>query len=322
VRRAYRNLARLLHPDQQSDETLRRLAGIQMARLNEILDTLIDPKLRRVYDDRLRWQAIEAARERMRAPKMAQSGADLPFGNPRSRSRLAWPIAGLAGIGLIALFLGQEIADQRQPTVQESNVSARTLREPESGAWPGRRGERLAPSKRQTEGDAGNSSASNPEILSGDTDVQKPTSSGIDNDASIAADGWNTGQPDRLLAGGFGGQWYYAKPATLGDLGGMCPPVYVDMEISESLGTVTGKYSARYVVGERMISPFVKFEFAGPVREPKANLEWTGPGGAAGWMRLTLLSARALQVEWSANTIGKEMGLGSGTAMLVRRESR
>jgi curved DNA-binding protein CbpA len=37
VRRAYRSLARLLHPEQQSDETLRRLAGIQLARLNDIL---------------------------------------------------------------------------------------------------------------------------------------------------------------------------------------------------------------------------------------------------------------------------------------------
>jgi curved DNA-binding protein CbpA len=37
VRRAYRSLARLLHPDRQSDETPRRMAGIQLARLNDIL---------------------------------------------------------------------------------------------------------------------------------------------------------------------------------------------------------------------------------------------------------------------------------------------
>src|ERR1017187_7062414 len=46
VRRAYRSLARLLHPDQQPDETLRRLAGAQMTRLKQILETLTEPRLR------------------------------------------------------------------------------------------------------------------------------------------------------------------------------------------------------------------------------------------------------------------------------------
>jgi hypothetical protein len=99
----------------------------------------------------------------------------------------------------------------------------------------------------------------------------------------------------------------------------MCPPVYIDMEISESRGEVTGKYSARYLVGERPISPFVEFEFAGAVREPAADLEWSGAGAAAGRVRLTLLSARSLRVEWSADKLGQEMGLASGMATLVRR---
>ena len=47
IRQAYRHLARLLHPDQQADETLRRLAESQMKRLNSIHKTLTEPSLRR-----------------------------------------------------------------------------------------------------------------------------------------------------------------------------------------------------------------------------------------------------------------------------------
>src|ERR1039457_5100526 len=82
VRRAYRGLARVVHPDQQSDEALRRLAGIQMARLNEILKTLTEPKLRASYDDSLRRQASEAtaAGDRMRAHRTASGELYVPMG--------------------------------------------------------------------------------------------------------------------------------------------------------------------------------------------------------------------------------------------------
>ncbi len=50
IRSAYRNLARLLHPDQQRDEELRRLAEVQMRRLNFIHAVLADPVLRSRYD--------------------------------------------------------------------------------------------------------------------------------------------------------------------------------------------------------------------------------------------------------------------------------
>ncbi len=50
IRQAYRNLSRLLHPDQQSDEALQRLAETQMKRLNSIHGILSDPAKRRQYD--------------------------------------------------------------------------------------------------------------------------------------------------------------------------------------------------------------------------------------------------------------------------------
>ena len=54
IRQAYRNLARMLHPDRQQDPPLRSLAECQMKRLNEIASILLDPDRRRQYDERLR----------------------------------------------------------------------------------------------------------------------------------------------------------------------------------------------------------------------------------------------------------------------------
>ena len=321
VRRAYRSLARLLHPDQQSDETLRRLAGIQMARLNEILKTLTEPRLRLEYDNSLRRQASEAAAagERMRAHTTAPGELYAPIGDRRRWSRFAWPGAGVVGIGLIALFLAQDAAVQGPTGDGEGNVPTGEQLERESGAWPVRTEGQLTVRNRKAEGSVGEPDRTEPPAFSGYVESGKSLLSAKSNDRRVTGGGADSKRRDRSQAGGFGGEWYYAKPAKSGDGDGMCPPVYIDMEISESRGEVTGKYSARYLVGERPISPYVDFEFTGAVLEPAADLEWTGLGGAAGRVRLKLLSARSLRVEWSADKVGQEMGLASGMATLVRR---
>jgi curved DNA-binding protein CbpA len=53
IHQAYQALARLLHPDNQSDPKLKSAAERQMIRLNEILATLADPGKRRKYDESL-----------------------------------------------------------------------------------------------------------------------------------------------------------------------------------------------------------------------------------------------------------------------------
>lgn len=60
IHQAHRKLTKLLHPDQQTDETLRRLAEAQMRRLNSIVDVLCDSESRRHYD-----KGINAALERL-----------------------------------------------------------------------------------------------------------------------------------------------------------------------------------------------------------------------------------------------------------------
>ena len=62
IRRAYRKLAQLLHPDQHQDEALRKICERQLARLNGIAEILDDPEQRREYDLRLEGRGEERAR--------------------------------------------------------------------------------------------------------------------------------------------------------------------------------------------------------------------------------------------------------------------
>ena len=50
IRQAYKSLVRVLHPDQQQDENLRRLSELQLLRLNDLFQILSDPEQRRIYD--------------------------------------------------------------------------------------------------------------------------------------------------------------------------------------------------------------------------------------------------------------------------------
>ncbi len=261
VRRAYRNLARLLHPDQQPDETLRRLAGLQMTRLNAILETLTDATLRREYDQGLR------------PPYGVSSGP--PASPARSRVRwssLTWLCATLVALGVLGVFLVHD-AGTRQPG-GEDDISSAMPQDGVAGARSNWSPGHTTPVKR------------------------RPSSE----------------------RGGFGGEWFYAQPAKRADLEGLYPPEYIDVEISDTRGKVKGEYSAKYTVAGRQISPFVFFEFGGSARPPSADLEWSGSGGAAGHVRLTLISARLLRVDWSTDQPGEEQSLISGTATLVRRE--
>jgi hypothetical protein len=243
---------------------------------------------------------------------------DGPFRDGRHWSRFAWPAAGVLGMGLITLFLAQDAAVQR-PTGDGAGSAPGAQQGRESGAWPVRTEGRYAVPDRKETGGSGKPDAGMP-AFSGSGGVHRPRSSGKRR-KPVPGGGEGPGRTDGAPAVKFGGEWYYAKPAKLADPDGMCPPVYIEMEISQSMGKVAGKYSARYVVGERSISPFVEFQFAGAVREPAADLEWSGPGGAAGRVQLTLLSARSVRVEWSADRVGMEMGFAAGRATLVRRGS-
>jgi curved DNA-binding protein CbpA len=57
IRQAYRTLAFLLHPDRQGTDQHRKLADLQMKRLNAAIETLLDPARRREYEFELEHRA-------------------------------------------------------------------------------------------------------------------------------------------------------------------------------------------------------------------------------------------------------------------------
>lgn len=59
IRRAHRKLTKLMHPDAQIDESVRRLAEMQMRRLNTIVDTLTDDEKRKRYDNEIKPASAE-----------------------------------------------------------------------------------------------------------------------------------------------------------------------------------------------------------------------------------------------------------------------
>jgi hypothetical protein len=73
IRRVYRRMVKIFHPDQYLDPEVKAIAGREMIRLNEIVRTLTDPEQRRHYDISLIFGPYPAA----------------PFPPPSRRRRMA-----------------------------------------------------------------------------------------------------------------------------------------------------------------------------------------------------------------------------------------
>ena len=124
VERAFRRLARKVHPDVNAGDRAR--AEARMKLLNEIRDTLTDPLLRAGYDERLR---LDAFRGRGAAPQPAPSAPpdepvqaapvdDAPAEpDERRRSYAAWVGVLLGAMGggvlVVALVSGPKPSSER-----------------------------------------------------------------------------------------------------------------------------------------------------------------------------------------------------------------
>jgi len=100
----------------------------------------------------------------------------------------------------------------------------------------------------------------------------------------------------------------------------MYPPEYIELRVTETSGTLHGRYRARYRIPDQAISPAVDFAFEGPAQEEEVVLPWSGPGGARGEITLHIAAGETLDVSWVAHRIGAELALVSGKATLIRRE--
>ena len=353
IRHAYKNLARLLHPDQHSDGTLRKLAELQMKRLNAIHAVLTDAGARRAYDLSLDEASQEAHRRGPGGARAAGWGSWLRF----SASDLRF--AGwLAGLTVLAAALFWVLSDDAAPKLRASeklpprpeqattllaapveSPSAETLARELSLVR--RRVEVLEVERNLARVELANLRLREPSgglssravfPQSSRPAFSLPEPPAMPSQASLAEALADSRSPvsgpspaplpqnsRREGAAQFAGTWFYTPPRVAAPAGSLYPAEYIQADIVEETGGLRGRYYGRYRVTDRAISPEVIFSFEGRPQQDAAVLEWRGGGGARGEIRLKLLSENSMEVSWSATQLGSSPGLASGTAVLVRR---
>ena len=311
IRQAYRHLARLLHPDQQADETLRRLAESQMKRLNSIHKTLTEPSLRRQYDASL-------------SPEMA-----VPIVLPPAVEKRKYPTlrdVGLVATGVVAASLYWQLSAPPRPRPSVTPAPSAVPQSAVGSTRPARRTTssppaRIAADLAWARGDLGpdRDSALAPAVEPPPTlDPAPAPPLSVIHSPVLAAP--QSGPTEAAFQ--FGGTWVYVRPREPESRRALYPAEYVEAVVVEEAGVLRGRYRARYEVADRPISSEVAFRFQGKADHGDATLDWDGAGGARGELKLKLLSRNSMRLEWIATELGSQLGLASGTAVLTRRQER
>ncbi len=291
IRQTYRNMARLLHPDQFQDPELNRLAEGQMKRINEIFAVLSDPRRRWEYD------------EPPRPPP--------PPAFARYREQAGWGVALLvAGAWICWSFLDPPVPPARPvPTAAAAPASKPYTPPPHRAAVSRHRAiqsSRTVEPKREE---------LRPEPSQPIVEVPAPMMPAAAAPTLVPA----TPAPPPPKPKGLAGRWFYLRPSLPPASRELYPPDYIEALIFEEDGNLRGRYQARYKVTDRPISPEVSFQFEGAAAGNPATLPWTGGGGARGEVQLRQLSPDSLELKWFATDLGRQFGLASGTAVLIRR---
>lgn len=359
IRVAYRALARILHPDNQSDPKLKSTAERQMVRLNEMIEILADPEKRRRYD------------ESLRPPSAVSEAMPPPESNSALRQQFPWVLACsvLVGVGLwywrsneAAEPVGDRgtgqsvLATHNQPTEgtlggSDSLASGEDRVLPDKVRVPRRERPMVPDEKLSRQSLYGNSLerpkslspekpdstempiAGEPSRLAGPLDetaaaapslVGKPAGLAM-HPAVIAPESPPPSQRPTEQSHGptFAGRWLYA----LGDRDthppGMYPPEFIEFSLSEARGALSGRYWARYRIPDKPVSPEVQFRVSGTLRPGNAvSLIWTSDDGASGEMKVLLRDVNSMDVTWWTTAFGRQTALTSGTAVLVRQQTR
>lgn len=338
IHRCYKALAKLLHPDQIPDENLKRLAELQMRRLNQIQAVLTDPQKRRQYDAEL-----EARREPVRWPAEARRMRPRIHGSQRRLliGLCAWGLP-VGAIIILLLILSTDGAGARPlpapvtpaevavesppvdaPAALISNepktVPPVSLREDRVDAGKllvqSRTAESQMDALRMDQQSTREEMASTARPASGDELPPNP----IASMASRRVADTRPTLPVSHRDTGFAGHWYYVPAPRQHAANGMYLPEYIELHISEEAGVLHGRYQARYRVTDQAIEPEVFFRFEGDASAPISRFPWTGPGQSQGSVELNLVSADRIEVTWSATQLSADLNLASGSAQLLRQ---
>ena len=340
IRQAYKALARVLHPDSQTDEKLRVVAACQMKRLHEVLDILANTGKRRAYDEGLAAVAYpNAAPHPHRDPHAAAEPFVQQLGKFNS-AQSAFRYWYWVLIGCMMLGSGFWYMTARVPTTAESVPGGFSMAAPPNGTDPVRRPvekaakhevvvpvarTRLSPAAALPE----ESRAANPE-LPGLPDVSRPIPvavSGLTPTAAYSSRAATAHQPEnaplapQARAASFAGEWFYA-PAIEKPDPHLYAPVDIELRLAEKDGRLDGQYHGRYKVPDTAISQDVVFQVQGKSSDgSSAALAWTSSDGANGEIDLDLREPNLMRVAWWTTRLGKQPSLSSGAATLLRQQT-
>ena len=295
IRQAYRRVARLLHPDRCKDDESRRLADLQMKRLNGILEILTDSAARLSYDEQL------------------LIGPALPARKGRRADVWVWPLS--ACILLAALIFSATRRNEGSRDMRA--VSSPRASEPAAKASPpARPAARISHVRRVLRAAA--PPADPPKLLPPPSDIAKLVPPELPVTLPPLAAPPPLPPSTAATKGSLSGEWLYVPPVNVKH-GELYPPEYIQLRLTDEEGILQGRYSARYRVSDRAISPNVAFHFESRAGADGGKIVWTGPGGARGKLTLRRLENGSLEVSWMADQLGTDLGLVSGTATLVRK---
>jgi hypothetical protein len=322
IRESYRTLVRLLHPDQQTDPTLKRSAEAQLRRINRIAAILGDAARRREYDAELAGKADRPAPIVIQALPAAKKPV-IAFGN------LVWIFAAVASGGLILWLSTQGEPLSIVPGAATGNtVSAKNAVVPVETTEPGMESPpALGTNRPRPERPAPEENNSDPErpTLRIDPPAPRPVPAQVVREIPAIS---FTPEPPKLpemtalpwiVRSPFAGFWVFPPMREENKDKTLYLPEFIEASIVEHDGVVKGKYRSRYRIRDRAVSPNVNFEFEGKAGGTAAKLPWHGEGGSRGEVLIKMVSDHSIEVAWTATDLGQSLALKSGTAVLMRR---
>jgi len=302
IRQAYKRLARLLHPDQQSDEQLRKMAELQMMRLNEIQAVLTDPEERLRYDESL---------------DAALAGEDKwPRRIELSPPTMIWATVTLGALCafVFGFFYFQQDSGPAPAPVPSPTVVARpatkSVREPQSQYRAPMVTVQKPPALRRREIPPAPEPVPQGPVYAEEQHQAAPV-------LAVAPVVEAAAKPAPSLIG----TWLYVKSdATVeGAKKFSYRPEYIEMIIKPARdGRIYGRYRGQFQVPDQALSPEIIFQFEGVAGEGTNVYTWHANDGASGQIRLNVVSEASIEVSWYTTTFGKAPKLASGRAILYR----
>ena len=316
IRKAFRGVSRMLHPDLQPEGVLRHLAEAQMKRLNEVVETLCHEDRRVAYDSALH------------APPLAA----LPLAGETLQAKMPLRalVVGLA-FGCLLMYCVSVFTRPEFEAAERPVDAGPVMMTSPGAANPGTGTKSVKPQlaaigRHAAISTLGQDRSSALEHSASEA-VPPPAIESIESTESIqsiiavpvatpltAVDSASLlAPPARPLSG----IWLHAidpkdKPAQWAYAAD-----YVELRLQEINGEIVGTYRSRYRVPNKVFQPEVAFRFRGPAKDEE--FDWEGTGGTRGKIHIQLHGDNVMEASWKVADSGNVNGLAAGSATLVRR---